>query len=332
MTDKEKAFENYQAEIVRVKYELSQVIVGQKEVIDEIFVSLLCNAHCFIVGYPGLAKTLVVKTLGTVLGLSFKRIQFTPDLMPSDITGTDIVQEDPQTGKRSFEFLKGPLFTHILLADEINRTPPKTQAALLEAMQERQVTVGTHTYELDSPFFVLATQNPLEQEGTYPMPEAQLDRFMMQIQVNYPDQLDELEILKKTTAGQDANVSAVLDKQKIEEIQLYVRDMPVGDQVFNYALQLCRSSRPQNEDCSEQIRDWVELGVGPRAGQYLVLGAKARAFIQGRNHPTTDDIKAIVKPIMRHRLVLSFEAESEEVSVEAVIDRIIEDTDLRLKL
>ncbi len=309
----------------RIKAEVSKVIVGQERVIDLLLVGLFSNAHCFMVGVPGLAKTLIVSTLARVLNLSFKRIQFTPDLMPSDITGTDIVQEDPDTGRRSFEFFRGPIFANMILADEINRTPPKTQAALLEAMQERQVTVSNQTFRLDQPFFVLATQNPIEQEGTYPLPEAQLDRFMVNILVDYPSEDEELTILKTTTVEQDDEVEQVLTGKEILELQKIVRRVPVGDHVFRYALDLVRRTRPEERTAPHFVKEWLEVGAGPRAGQFLVLGAKARALMEGRFYATTEDIEFLTLPILRHRLVTNFNAESEGVTSDDIIRNLVKE-------
>jgi MoxR-like ATPase len=310
----------------RLKAEVGTVIVGQDDVIEQLLISLFANSHCFMVGVPGLAKTLAVSTLAQVLQLSFKRIQFTPDLMPSDITGTDIIQEDPETGKRHFEFLKGPLFANLVLADEINRTPPKTQAALLEAMQERQVTAGVHTFKLEAPFFVLATQNPLEQEGTYPLPEAQLDRFMLNILVDYPEPEDELEVLKRTTIEENYSLTPILSGEKIIELQKVIQRVPVAQHVFEYALELVRKTRPSDELSPQFVEDWLECGAGPRAGQNLIRGAKARALMNGRYCVTCDDIEFLALPVLRHRLITNFNAEAEGIRTDTVIQRILEET------
>ncbi|MDP6505656.1 MAG: AAA family ATPase, partial [Planctomycetota bacterium] len=262
--------------------ELGKVIVGQHEVVEEMLVAIFCNAHCLMVGVPGLAKTLLVSTLAQTLSLSFKRIQFTPDLMPADITGTDIIQEDEATGRRIFEFQRGPIFANVILADEINRTPPKTQAALLEAMQERHVTIGDHTYDLEQPFFVLATQNPLEQEGTYPLPEAQLDRFMFMINVDYPGRDEEIEIMKRTTMKQQVEIEHILGGEDIMLLQDLVRKVPVGDHVFDYAVNLVRATRPADETAPDFIKEYLSWGAGPRACQNLILSAKARSILKGR--------------------------------------------------
>ncbi len=310
----------------RMMTEIRKVIIGQDEVIEQLLIALFSNAHCFMVGVPGLAKTLMVSTLAQVLDLGFKRIQFTPDLMPSDITGTDIMQEDPETNRRTFEFQAGPLFTNMLLADEINRTPPKTQAALLEAMQERQVTAGIQTYLLDRPFFVLATQNPIEQEGTYPLPEAQLDRFMFNILVDYPKRHEESEIYKATTVTQVHELKTVLHAQDIIEVQEIVRRVPVGDHVFEYVLDLVTRTRPTNDDAPDFIKEWLEVGAGPRAGQNLVLGAKARALMNGRFYVTCEDIEKLAAPVLRHRLITNFNAETEGVTCDSIIERLLKET------
>jgi MoxR-like ATPase len=314
----------------RMRDEISKVIVGQTEVVDEILIAMFSRGHCLLVGVPGLAKTLLVSTIANILQLSFRRIQFTPDLMPSDITGTDVLQDDPETGKRTFQFMQGPLFTHVLLADEINRTPPKTQAALLEAMQERHVTVGSNTYRLPSPFFVLATQNPIEQEGTYPLPEAQLDRFMFNVTVKYPTAAEELLILKQTTGGGEVELSHALTGKQILALQEVVRKVPVPEHVFVYARDLVRATRPEEQESPQFIKDYVSWGAGPRAGQYLILGAKARAILEGRFHVTTDDVKSVAPPVLRHRLVTTFQANSEGVSPDDVIMRLVETVPVEL--
>jgi MoxR-like ATPase len=309
--------------------QLGQVIVGQTEVIDELLISLFSRGHCLLEGVPGLAKTLMISTLSRALRLSFARIQFTPDLMPADITGTEIIEENRATGGREFRFLEGPLFSNCILADEVNRTPPKTQAALLEAMQERQVTVGRVRHELADPFFVLATQNPIEQEGTYPLPEAQQDRFMFKVFVQYPSFDEEFEIARRTTATQSDAVEPVLSASEILEIQRIVREVPVADHVIRYALALVRMTRRGEPGVPEWIGEQLAWGAGPRAVQYLILGGKARALLSGRTHVTCDDIFALAKPVLRHRLVLSFTAESEGVTADNVIDKILAATPLR---
>lgn len=309
-----------------LKAELSKVIVGQEDVVEQLLITIFANAHCFMVGLPGLAKTLMVSSLAKVMDLSFKRIQFTPDLMPSDITGTDILQEDEETGQRKLMFRRGPIFANIVLADEINRTPPKTQAALLEAMQERQVTAGRHTLKLDPPFFVLATQNPIEQEGTYPLPEAQLDRFMFSIKVNYPKADDEMAILKATTSGEKSTLSSVLSKEELLQLQSLVRKVPVADHVFEYALQFVRKTRPNTADAPPFINEVLEVGAGPRAGQNLILGAKARALIEGRQYVTCEDVEMMALPVLRHRIATNFNAEAEGIDADQVIRRLMQET------
>ncbi|MFH0938140.1 MAG: MoxR family ATPase [Planctomycetota bacterium] len=304
--------------------EVHTIIVGQDDVIEQLLLAIFCKGHCLMVGVPGLAKTALVNTLGKALQLHFSRIQFTPDLMPSDITGTDIIQEDAQTGRRKIEFLKGPLFTNLLLADEINRTPPKTQAALLEAMQERRVTVGSKTYDLPQPFFVLATQNPIEQEGTYPLPEAQLDRFMFMVKVNYPNRDDEIEIMRRTTSAYSGAPTAVFTGQELLGLQEIVRKVPLGDHVYEFAVDLVRTTRVSEDYSAPEIRRWLDWGAGPRAAQYLLLGAKARALLYGRFHATVDDVCAIAKPVLRHRIVLNFAAESEGLTADMIVDRVLE--------
>ncbi|WP_437203023.1 AAA family ATPase [Planctomicrobium sp. SH664] len=308
----------------RLREEIGKVIIGQDEVVDLLLISLFSRGHCLLVGVPGLAKTLLVSTIARILQLSFRRIQFTPDLMPSDITGTDVLQDDPETGRRTFQFMQGPLFTHILLADEINRTPPKTQAALLEAMQERHVTVGSHTYRLPSPFFVLATQNPIEQEGTYPLPEAQLDRFMFNVVVQYPTAAEELRILKQTTSSHEPELKPALTGAQILALQEVVRKVPVAEHVFVYARDLVRATRPAEEGASPFVKKYLAWGAGPRAGQYLIMGAKARAILAGRFHVTTEDIRSVAAPVLRHRILTTFQADSDGITPEHVIAQLIE--------
>jgi len=318
-----QAIKGLAAAYAGMRQEISKVIIGQQQTVDQLLISLFSRGHCLLVGVPGLAKTLLVSTIASILHLSFRRIQFTPDLMPSDITGTDVLQDDPDTGRSVFQFMQGPLFTNVLLADEINRTPPKTQAALLEAMQERHVTVGSNTYRLPQPFFVLATQNPIEQEGTYPLPEAQLDRFMFNIVVQYPSSAEELRILKQTTGGDEPELGPVLTGRQILALQEVVRKVPVAEHVFVYARDLVRASRPEEPEAPKFVKDYVAWGAGPRAGQYLIVGAKARAILEGRFHVTTDDVRAIAHPVMRHRLVTSFRADSEGVSPDKLVDRLL---------
>jgi MoxR-like ATPase len=304
--------------------QIGKVIVGQKPVIEQLLMALFSRGHCLLVGVPGLAKTLLVSTVSRILHLSFKRIQFTPDLMPADITGTDILQDDPETGRRKFVFLPGPIFANMILADEINRTPPKTQAALLEAMQEHHVTAGAHTYRLPEPFFVLATQNPIEQEGTYPLPEAQLDRFMFNIIVGYPDRGEELAIMKQTTGNVQTALEAVLAAEQILQLQHTVRQVVVADHVFAYAADLVRATRPRDPGVPKFVPELISWGAGPRASQYLILGGKARAILHGRLHVTTDDIKEVAYPVLRHRLVTTFNADAEGVTTDDVITRLLQ--------
>ena len=307
----------------QMKGELAKVIVGQEAVIEELLIALFCRGHALLVGVPGLAKTLLVSTTAKTLGLDFNRIQFTPDLMPSDITGTDVIRTDQATGGREMTFLKGPVFSNVILADEINRTPPKTQAALLEAMQERHVTAGGKTYPLPSPFFVLATQNPIEQEGTYPLPEAQLDRFMFNILVSYPTEAEELEIIRRTTAPQKHELKQILSLDEILTLQETVRKVPAADHVIKYALALTRASR-RTDDSPQFVKDYVDYGAGPRAGQFLILGGKARALLNGRPYVSTEDIRALAVPALRHRITTNFNADAEGVTSEAVVKRLIE--------
>ena len=304
--------------------ELARVIVGQKQVIKELLVALFARGHCLLVGVPGLAKTLTIRTLAEALALKFNRIQFTPDLMPSDITGTEVIQEDKSTGTRAFRFLPGPVFGNIILADEINRTPPKTQAALLEAMQEQQVTVGGQRHVLPDPFFVLATQNPIEQEGTYPLPEAQLDRFMFHVWVDYPNEEDELEIVKRTTADLDVKIVPILHAEQIAALTRIVRKVPIADHVAKYALQLARLTRRNEPEAPDFIKANVLWGAGPRASQYLVLGAKAHAVLMGRFFVTHEDIQAIAPPVLRHRIKTNFNADAEGITADDLIRRLIE--------
>jgi MoxR-like ATPase len=320
-----QAVENLKAAHQRLRNEIGKVIVGQTEVVDQLLTALLSNGHCLLVGVPGLAKTLLVSTVARVLDLKFSRVQFTPDLMPSDITGTEILEEDHTTGKRMFRFVKGPVFANIVLADEINRTPPKTQAALLQAMQEHEVTAGGETFRLPEPFFVLATQNPIEQEGTYPLPEAQLDRFMFNIYVDYPDVREEEQIVQSTTSAAVADIKPVMDSDTIRTLQGLVRRVPVSDHVIAFAVSLARATRPKEEGAKQYIKDWVSWGAGPRASQYLVLGAKCKAILDGRPTPSVDDVRAVARPVLRHRIVTSFNAEADGVGTLEVINRLIAD-------
>jgi MoxR-like ATPase len=303
--------------------EIRKVIVGQDRVVEEVLIALFARGHCLLVGVPGLAKTLLISTLAEILDLQFNRIQFTPDLMPSDITGTDILQEDPSTGRRQFQFLKGPVFTNILLADEINRTPPKTQAALLQSMQEYKVTAGGTTFPLDLPFFVLATQNPIEQEGTYPLPEAQLDRFMLNIEIGYPDFDDEVQIVLQTTSNEKPEPRKVMQGGVILRYQELVRRVPVSPFVVSYAVALSQKSRPQNDDAPQFVKDYVEWGAGPRASQYLILGAKARTILQGRYAVSIEDIQALAPSVLRHRIVPNYKAQGEGLSSVEIIKRLL---------
>lgn len=308
----------------RIEAEIGKVIVGQKEVVEQILTCLFANGHCIIIGVPGLAKTLMVNTIARVLELSFNRVQFTPDLMPADITGTEIIEEDVTSGTRKFRFIKGPIFSNILLADEINRTPPKTQAALLQAMQEYRVTVNGQTYALPLPFFVLATQNPIEQEGTYPLPEAQLDRFMFSVLIDYPSSDEEREIVKSTTSAYAPNLVSVLRAEEIIELQSLLRRVPVTDEVVAFAVRLVACSRPKCSLAPKFVKDWVSWGAGPRASQYLILGAKTRAILSGRFTPTIDDVKAVALPVMRHRIVTSFNAEADGVGPDDIVTKLLE--------
>ena len=304
--------------------EIHKVVIGQDEVIEQMLIAMFSRGHCLVVGVPGLAKTLLVQTISRVLKLKFSRVQFTPDLMPSDITGTEIIEEDPTTGKRSFRFVKGPIFSNMLLADEINRTPPKTQAALLQAMQEYEVTAGGETYPLDLPFFVLATQNPIEQEGTYPLPEAQLDRFMFMVNIGYPTRSEEREIIMATTREATAEPSPVLRGTDILAIQSMVRRVPASDHVVNYAVDLVRATRPLEEESPKFIKDWLSWGAGPRAVQYLVLGAKARTICNGRYNVSCDDIRAMAHAVLRHRMFTNFNADAEGVTTDDVVDKLVQ--------
>ncbi len=309
----------------KVIQELRKVIVGQEKVIEDLLVALFCKGHCLFVGVPGLAKTLLVSTLARVLHLKFSRIQFTPDLMPSDITGTDILHEEPATGKRSFRFIHGPVFANVILADEINRTPPKTQAALLQAMQEKQVTVGGHTYPLEQPFMVFATQNPIEHEGTYPLPEAQLDRFMFLINVSYPSREQEVTIALSTTSGFEPDLNVILDAERILELQRLVPRVPVSEHVANYAVDLVQATRPQqNGTAPAFVNEWIDWGAGPRGSQYLILGAKARALLDNRVTITIDDVRSVARQVLEHRIILNFKAEAENVKTADIIQKLID--------
>ncbi len=307
----------------KLKAALSRRIVGQDQVIEQVFIAIAAGGHSLLEGVPGLAKTLLVKTLADAMHLSFRRIQFTPDLMPADITGTEIIQEDADTGRRKLVFQPGPVFSQIILADEINRTPPKTQAALLEAMQEKSVTVGQDTFALPKPFFVLATQNPIEQEGTYPLPEAQKDRFLFLIKVDYPTRDDEREIIARTTGGDTSEVEPVLTAEELQAAQALARKVPVPDHVVDFVLDLVRSSRPDEPGASAYVKEMLSWGAGPRASQQLVLAGKVRALLQGRTHVTTDDIEALAAPALRHRIVPTFHAEAEGITVDQIIHELV---------
>ena len=307
--------------------EVGKVVIGQHEILDHLLIALLAQGHSLIVGVPGLAKTLIIKTLSEVLDLSFNRIQFTPDLMPSDITGTELIDVELDTGKRSFRFYNGPIFANIVLADEINRTPPKTQAALLEAMQEHKVTAGGRTYDLDEPFFVLATQNPIEQEGTYPLPEAQLDRFMFNLNIEYPSSEEEVSIVRGTTTPEQHVLNPVITKSEIASYQDLVRRVPASDNVVEYAVRLASATRPSSDSSPDFIKQSVDWGAGPRASQYLVLGAKAKAILDGRPSPNITDVQSLALPILRHRVLPNFNAEAEGLKVEDILNQLIDTLD-----
>jgi MoxR-like ATPase len=318
------AVQKLQASYLGMKAELGKVIVGQDGVIEELLIALFCKGHALLVGVPGLAKTLLISTLSRTLGLSFSRIQFTPDLMPSDITGTEVIEEDKTTGGRQLRFVRGPVFANVILADEVNRTPPKTQAALLEAMQEHQVTAGGKQHRLPQPFFVLATQNPIEQEGTYPLPEAQLDRFMFNIQVGYPTEEEEFQIVRLTTMSRDVELKHVLSGEEVLQLQDVVRKVPVADHVIRYALQFSRLTRKTEGGCPDFVNEFVGWGAGPRASQYLILAGKARALLKGRYHVSTEDIRQVALPVLRHRIVTNFNAEAEGVKSDDIVKKLLE--------
>ena len=303
--------------------EIGKVIIGQHDIIDHLFISLLCRGHVLLEGVPGLAKTLLIKTLSDALELKFNRIQFTPDLMPSDITGTEIIEEDQSTGKRIFRFFEGPIFANIVLADEINRTPPKTQAALLEAMQEHKVTTGGKTYTLDQPFFVLATQNPIEQEGTYPLPEAQLDRFMFNLLIQYPTPAEEAEIVKSTTGGIINTLNSAISHEELASFQNLIREVPIADNVIEFAVKMVGNTRPA-ENAPPLTNELLDWGAGPRASTYLILGAKAKALLDGRTTPDIDDVKSIIKPVLRHRIIPNFNAEADGISRDMILEQLME--------
>jgi MoxR-like ATPase len=322
-TDDVQAVENLGKARDTIVTELRKVIVGMDDVIDEMMIAIFARGHCLLVGVPGLAKTLLVSSLAQTMSLSFKRIQFTPDLMPSDITGTELLQEDPETHERRFKFQKGPVFTNLLLADEINRTPPKTQAALLEAMQEKRISSGGEDYELDKPFFVLATQNPIEQEGTYPLPEAQLDRFLFNIMVKYPSHAEELDIMRSVTTDDEPDVREVVDAAAIIEFQHVARRVPVADHVFEYAAALVRATRPDEADAPPFVKKLMAWGAGPRASLNLIIAGKARAALRGRCHVAVEDIQALSLPILRHRIIPNFAARSEGMTADKLIEKLL---------
>jgi MoxR-like ATPase len=322
--DELAAVERLQKAYHDMRKELGKVIVGQEAVIEELLIALFCKGHALLVGVPGLAKTLLISTLSKTLGLSFNRIQFTPDLMPSDITGTEIIEEDKTTGGRVMRFVRGPVFANVILADEINRTPPKTQAALLEAMQEHQVTAGGKLHRLPQPFFVLATQNPIEQEGTYPLPEAQLDRFMFNINVGYPSEEEEFQIVRLTTMGREVQLSHVLSGEEVIKLQDVVRKVPVADHVIRYALQFSRLTRKTEGNVPDFVSEYVAWGAGPRASQYLILAGKARALLKGRYHVSTEDIRQVALPVLRHRIVTNFNAEAEGIKSDTIVRKLMD--------
>lgn len=315
----QKLRESYQA----IRTEIGKVIIGQEYIVEQLLISLLARGHCLLVGVPGLAKTLLIKTLAEVVDLKFSRIQFTPDLMPSDITGTEILEENITTGTKNFKFIKGPIFANIILADEINRTPPKTQAALLEAMQEHHVTAAGEKYTLSEPFFVLATQNPIEQEGTYPLPEAQLDRFMFNLWLDYTSRKDEIEIVKSTTSLYSANLKHILNAEEINFFQDLVRRVPVADNVIEFAVDLVARTRPNGENTPDFIKNWLSWGAGPRASQYLILGAKTKAVLEGRHTPDIEDVRKMAGPVLRHRIVTNFNAEADGVSPIQIVEKLL---------
>ena len=318
MSNEVKAIDDFVVKYNEFKNEIAEVIVGQDAVVQQVLISIFCNGHCLLVGVPGLAKTLLVQTISDSLGLNFNRIQFTPDLMPSDIVGAEILDEN-----RNFKFVKGPLFANIILADEINRTPPKTQSALLEAMQERSVTNAGTRYELDKPFFVLATQNPIEQEGTYPLPEAQLDRFMFNVILDYPTYEEELQIVKQTTVKNEVTLNTIMSAEQIMECQQVITKLPVTDNVLQYAVSLVAKTRPKSEKAPEVVKQYIEWGAGPRASQFMLMAAKCHAAINGKYAPDIEDVKAVAKPILRHRIVMNYKAEAEGMSVDQIIESIL---------
>ncbi len=324
MANDVEAVKALQASAESIRREISKVIVGQEPIVEQLMISLLARGHCLLVGVPGLAKTLLIRTLSEVLDLTFNRIQFTPDLMPSDITGTEVIEENRSTGQKVFRFVKGPIFANIVLADEINRTPPKTQAALLESMQEHHVTAAGESYTLPAPFFVLATQNPIEQEGTYPLPEAQLDRFMFNLWLDYPTMAEEVQIVKQTTAGAPPALRKVLGAGEIMAAQELVRRVPVADNVIEYAVRLVGNTRPSQEGSPKFVKELIGYGAGPRASQYLILGAKTRAILHGRFTPSVEDVRAVALPVLRHRIVTNFNAEADNITTQQIVGRLLE--------
>ena len=318
MSNEVKSVDEFIVKYNEFKNEIAKVIVGQEEVVQQVLISIFCNGHCLLVGVPGLAKTLLVQTIADSLGLNFNRIQFTPDLMPSDIVGAEILDEN-----RNFKFVKGPLFSNIILADEINRTPPKTQSALLEAMQERSITNAGTRYALDKPFFVLATQNPIEQEGTYPLPEAQLDRFMFNVLLDYPSYEEELKIVKQTTVKNNVSLNTIMSAEQIMKYQEVITKLPVTDNVLQYAVSLVAKTRPNSDKAADVVKQYIEWGAGPRASQFMLMAAKCHAAINGKYAPDIEDVKAVAKPILRHRLVKNYKAEAEGMSIDQIIDSIL---------
>ena len=323
-TEPEQAVAEVREAFAKLKAEVAKVVVGQDEVVEQLLMTMFCRGHALVVGVPGLAKTLLISTIARSVSLSFSRVQFTPDLMPSDITGTEVIEEDKSTGVRELRFVKGPVFANVILADEINRTPPKTQAALLEAMQEHQVTVGGMQHKLPSPFFVLATQNPIEQEGTYPLPEAQLDRFMFNVKIGYPTEDEEVEIIRRTTGGGENKPTAVLAAADVERVQELVREAPVADHVIRYALRLVRATRIKEPTPKpKMVTDYLAWGAGPRASQYLILAAKARAVLSGSFHVTPEHVRSVAHPVLRHRIITNFNAEADNVTTDNVVDALL---------
>jgi MoxR-like ATPase len=320
----EKTAADFFTHFNELRTEIAKIVVGQQDIVDQLLISLFSKGHCVLVGVPGLAKTLLIRTLSETLNLNFSRIQFTPDLMPGDITGTEIIEEDMQTGHKKFKFFKGPIFANIILADEINRTPPKTQAALLEAMQEYHVTAAGTTYKLDKPFFVLATQNPIEQEGTYPLPEAQLDRFMFNLWLDYPSFEEEMDIVSRTTSAGITEVRQILTADQITEYQNLTREVPVPENVLNYAVKLVNMTRPANNNTPDFIKQYITWGAGPRASQYLILGGKTRALSKGRFNVTEEDIRSLAIPVLRHRIVNNYAAEAEGLTTEVLIRQLLD--------